>query len=52
MTGLEAIKGKYAIKVAEYNSEIAKTGTIEDTTGLAAIGFQIPSEEDEYYEED
>lgn len=49
MTGLEAIKGKCAVKVAEYNDQISKIGTEE--TQAVAMGFQIPIEEDDYGED-
>lgn len=52
MTGLEAIKGKYAIKVAEYNNEIVNVGGSVDNSSGVAIGFQIPTEEEEDYEDD
>lgn len=48
MTALEAIKGKLAIKVAEYNEYISKIGTEEDPH---IIGFSIPKEKDDYEDE-
>lgn len=49
MTGLEAIKGKCAVKVAEYNDQISRIGTEE--APVVAVGFQIPTEEDDYGED-
>lgn len=46
MTSLEAIKGKCAIKVAEYNNQISKVGDAPTQTN--AIGFVLPTEEDDY----
>lgn len=46
MTGLELIKGKWSVKIAEYNYQIQKMG--EEPTNTHAIGFVIPAEEDDY----
>ena len=51
MTGLEIIKGKWTLKVAEYNCQIQKMG-LEPEEGSRVIGFVVPTEEDEYGEED
>lgn len=45
MTGLEAIKGKWTVKITEYNYQIQKIG--EETTETHVIGFAPPVEEDE-----
>ena len=50
LTGLEAIKGKWSVKVAEYNYQIQKIG--EEPTSSRVIGFAAPVEEDDYGEED
>lgn len=49
LTGLEAIKGKWSVKVAEYNYQIQKIG--EEPTSSRVIGFAAPVEEDDYGEE-
>lgn len=49
LTGLEAIKGKWSVKVAEYNYQIQKIG--EEPTSSRVIGFTAPVEEDDYGEE-
>ena len=49
LTGLEAIKGKLSVKVAEYNYQIQKIG--EEPTSSRVIGFITPAEEDDYGEE-
>jgi hypothetical protein len=51
MTGLEIIKGKWTLKVAEYNCQIQKMG-LEPEEDSRVIGFVVPTEEDEYGEED
>jgi len=50
MTGLEAIKGKWSVKITEYNYQIQKMGN--EPTESRVIGFALPTEEDEYGEED
>lgn len=50
MTGLEIIKGKYTLKIAEYNSQIQKLGYEPEDSRV--IGFVVPTEEDEYGEEE
>ena len=50
MTGLEAIKGKWSVKIAEYNYQIQKMGN--EPTESRVIGFALPTEEDEYGKED
>ena len=46
MTGLEAIKGKWTVKITEYNYQIQKLG--DEPTSTRAIGFAPPVEEDDY----
>ena len=50
MTGLEAIKGKWSVKITEYNYQIQKRG--DEPVQSRVIGFAVPTEEDEYGEED
>ena len=50
MTGLETIKGKWSVKIAEYNYQIQKIG--DEQPNSRAIGFAAPIEEDEYGKED
>lgn len=49
LTGLEVIKSKLSVKVAEYNYQIQKIG--EEPTSSRVIGFTTPVEEDDYGEE-
>jgi hypothetical protein len=49
MTGLEAIKGKWTVKITEYNYQIQKLG--DESTPVRAIGFAPPVEEDDYEED-
>ena len=49
LTGLEAIKGKCSVKVAEYNYQIQKIG--DEPSPTRVIGFAAPVEEDDYGEE-
>ena len=46
LTGLEAIKGKWTVKITEYNCQIQKIG--DEPTSSRVIGFAAPKEEDEY----
>ena len=46
LTALEALKGYFGIKVAEYNSQIRKI-THEDDKPKCRIGFTMEEEEDE-----
>lgn len=48
MTGLEAIKGKWSVKITEYNYQIQKLG--DEPTSSRVIGFTAPVEEDDYEE--
>ena len=50
MTGLEAIKGKWSVKITEYNYQIQKMG--DEPVQSRVIGFAVPTEEDEYGEEE
>ena len=50
MTGLEAIKGKWSVKIAEYNYQIQKLG--DEPTSSRIIGFAAPVEKDDYGEDD
>ena len=50
MTGLEAIKGKWTVKITEYNYQIQKIG--EEPASSRVIGFITPTEEDDYKEND
>ena len=49
MTGLEAIKGKWTVKITEYNYQIQQIGAEQPSTRV--IGFTAPTEEDDYGEE-
>jgi hypothetical protein len=49
MTGLEAIKGKWTVKITEYNYQIQKLG--DESISTRAIGFAPPVEEDDYGED-
>ena len=44
MTGLEAIKGKWTVKITEYNYQIQKLG--DEPTSSHVVGFAPPVEED------
>ena len=46
MTGLEVIKGKWTVKITEYNYQIQQLG--EEPTSTRVIGFATPTEEDDY----
>ena len=46
MTGLEVLKGKWSVKVTEYNYQIQKLG--DEPTSSRVIGFVAPEEEDDY----
>ena len=46
MTGLETIKGKWTVKITEYNYQIQKIGESESNQ-THAIGFAAPVEKDE-----
>lgn len=50
MTGLEAIKGKWTVKITEYNYQIQKIGESESNK-TRVIGFAAPVEEDDYEED-
>ena len=50
LTGLEAIKGKWSVKVAEYNYQIQKLG--DEPASPRVIGFAAPVEKDDYEEDD
>ena len=50
MTGLEAIKGKWTVKITEYNYQIQKLG--DESTPPRVIGFAPPVEKDDYGEDD
>lgn len=47
LTGLEALKGFFGIKVAEYNARIRKIALNEDEPKKNPIGFIISEEEEE-----
>ena len=49
MTGLEAIKGKWTVKITEYNYQIQKLG--DEPASTRTIGFAPPVEEDDYEED-
>ena len=50
ITILESIKGRFSIKIAEYNDKIQKLG--EEPVNTRVIGFAAPTEEEEVdYEE-
>jgi hypothetical protein len=46
LTGLEAIKGKWTVKITEYNHQIQNMGN--EPTNSRVIGFITPTEEDDY----
>ena len=46
MTGLETIKGKWTVKITEYNYQIQKIGESESNQ-THVIGFAAPVEKDE-----
>ena len=46
MTGLEAIKGKWTVKITEYNYQISKMS--DEPTSTRIVGFAAPTEEDDY----
>ena len=46
MTGLEALKGKWSVKITEYNYQIQKMG--DEPVSSRVIGFAAPTEEDDY----
>lgn len=46
LTGLEAIKGKWTVKITEYNCQIQKMG--DEPSSTRVIGFAPPIEEDDY----
>jgi hypothetical protein len=48
LTGLEAIKGKWTVKITEYNYQIQNMGN--EPTNSRVIGFVAPTEEDDYEE--
>jgi hypothetical protein len=48
MTGLEALKGYFGIKVAEYNSQIRRLALEEDEPKRRPIGFTADQEDDDY----
>ena len=50
ITGLEAIKGKWTVKITEYNYQIQKLG--DETPSPRVIGFAAPVEKDDYGEDD
>lgn len=50
MTGLEIIKGKWSLKITEYNHQIQKLG--DEPTNSHLIGFVTSAEEDDYEDED
>ena len=45
MTGLEAIKGKWTVKITEYNYQIQKLG--DEPVSPRVVGFAPPVEENE-----
>lgn len=51
VSALEVIRGKCSVKVAEYNHQISNIGK-ESTDKIRQIGFEIPSTEEDDYEED
>ena len=46
LTGLEAIKGKWTVKITEYNHQLQNMGN--EPTSSRVIGFITPTEEDDY----
>lgn len=46
ITGIEALKGKWSVKIAEYNYKIQKLG--DEPISTRVIGFTAPTEEDDY----
>ena len=51
VSALEVIRGKCSVKVAEYNHQISNIEK-EPVDKIRQIGFEIPSMEEDDYEED
>ena len=52
ITGLEVIKGKWTLKITEYNYQIQKLGDEDDDKPkMKPIGFSAPKEEDDNEED-
>ena len=51
VSALEVIRGKCSVKVAEYNHQISNIEK-ESVDKIRQIGFEIPSTEEDDYEED
>ena len=51
VSALEVLRGKCSVKVAEYNNQISNIGE-EPVDKIRQIGFEIPSMEEDDYEED
>lgn len=51
MTAIEVVKGHFSLKVAECNEKLSQIGTSEDEPARV-IGFSIPTEEDDYEDEE
>ena len=47
LSGLEALKGFFGLKIAEYNTRIRKITYEEETHKTASIGFSYQEEESE-----
>lgn len=47
LAGLEALKGYFGIKVAEYNARIRKISLEDDESKKRPIGFVMEEEDDE-----
>lgn len=52
LTWIEYFKAKVSVKIASLNSEINKIAEGEIPTASFPIGFHMPSEEEEFYDED
>ena len=50
VTGIEVIKGKWTLKITEYNYQIQKIGEDDECNHKHPIGFAVPVEEDDYEE--
>ena len=51
VSALQVIRGKCSLKLAEYNHQISNIGK-EPVDKIRQIGFEIPSTEEDDYEED
>lgn len=53
LTGMELVKGNWTLKITKINSQIRKIDLeYPNEPPQNKIGFEIPIEEEEYYDED